>query len=86
MQMGRSLLFVHDYGDHRLKAFEANTGAWVWSFGRAGSGPGEFRNATQIALGSDAAEAWVVDGGNSAPFPCPGSARRIPMRVSLWSP
>jgi hypothetical protein len=64
MQMSRSHLYVHDYGDHRLKAFDANTGAWVWSFGRAGSGPGEFRNPTQIALGSDAAEAWVVDGGN----------------------
>src|SRR5688500_389809 len=39
----RGLLYVFDSGDRRLKAFD-DRGKPLWTFGRAGQGPGEFEN------------------------------------------
>ena len=54
-------LLVFDYGDGRLKVFDPD-GTWLWSFGRFGGGPGEFRNPTDIMVGSDDL-VWVLDRG-----------------------
>lgn len=56
-QNGR--LLVYDYGDARLKVFDPD-GAWLWSFGRFGDGPGEFRNPTDAMIGTDGL-VWVLD-------------------------
>ena len=58
-QNGR--LLVYDYGDARLKVFGPD-GTWLWSFGRFGDGPGEFRNPTDVMVGADGL-VWVLDRG-----------------------
>ena len=54
-------LLVYDYGDARLKAFDPD-GVWLWSFGRFGDGPGEFRNPAHVVAGPDGLF-WVLDHG-----------------------
>ena len=54
-------LLVYDYGDARLKVFGPD-GTWLWSFGRFGDGPGEFRNPTDVMVGADGL-VWVLDRG-----------------------
>jgi hypothetical protein len=56
------VLYAYDYGDHRLKAFDA-TGRPVWQFGGSGAGPEEFGNAIDLEVGADGT-VWVADGGN----------------------
>jgi hypothetical protein len=45
-------VLVFDYGDMRLKSFSIN-GAEQWSVGRAGAGPGEYRNPTDLRTTSE---------------------------------
>ena len=52
-------LLVFDYGDGRLKVFDPD-GTWLWSFGRFGDGPGEFRNPTDVRTGTNGL-LWVLD-------------------------
>lgn len=54
-------VYLYDHFDHRVKAFDAG-GALRWTFGRAGYGPDEFRNAFDVEVGPDGA-VWVVDAG-----------------------
>jgi hypothetical protein len=54
-------VYVFDAGDHALKAF-ALTGSLLWRSGRAGGGPGEFRNVTDLKLGRDG-NLWLADNG-----------------------
>jgi hypothetical protein len=53
-------LYVFDYGDDRLKAFDAE-GGLRWSFGRRGGGPEEFGNPLDVEVGPEGM-VWVVDG------------------------
>ena len=55
-------LYVYDYHDARLKAFDRE-GNLRWTFGGRGGGPGEFRNALDLKVGPDGG-AWIVDGNN----------------------
>lgn len=54
-------LYVFDYGDSRLKSFDQQ-GELAWSFGSRGSGPEEFGNPVDLAVGPEGG-VWVVDGG-----------------------
>jgi hypothetical protein len=56
-----SLLYVFDYGDRRLNAFDLEDGHLRWAFGRLGEGPGEFRNPWQIVLRSNEYGVYAVD-------------------------
>lgn len=58
---GPDLLYVYDYGDQQLKAFDY-TGQLLWRYGRSGEGPGEFINPIDLEA-SSANEAWLFDGG-----------------------
>ncbi len=61
MRFQNGRLLVYDYGDARLKVFGSD-GTWLWSFGRFGDGPGEFRNPTDAMIGADGF-LWVLDRG-----------------------
>ena len=61
MAFENGYLLVYDYGDARLKAFDPS-GAWLWSFGHFGDGPGEFRNPADVIVGPDGL-LWVLDQG-----------------------
>jgi DNA-binding beta-propeller fold protein YncE len=49
--------------NHRVRVFDARTGAHVADIGRRGSGPGEFNLPRDLAIGLDG-RLYVVDGGN----------------------
>lgn len=53
---------VFDYGSHSVKAFSLD-GRLLWSFGRAGGGPSEFRQVTRLR--SADSHLWVTDVANS---------------------
>lgn len=61
MRFQNGRLLVYDYGDARLKVFDPD-GTWLWSFGRFGDGPREFRNPTDVMIGADGF-LWVLDRG-----------------------
>jgi DNA-binding beta-propeller fold protein YncE len=48
---------------HRVRVFDAQTGAHLMDIGRRGSGPGEFNLPRDLAIGLDG-RLYVVDGGN----------------------
>jgi hypothetical protein len=52
-------LYVFDYGDSRLKAFDSS-GKLAWSFGRSGGGPGEFMNVADLAVSQRALCGWSI--------------------------
>lgn len=52
-------LYAFDYGDSRVKAFDAQ-GQPRWQFGGSGSGPEEFGNPLDMEVGPDGS-VWVVD-------------------------
>lgn len=61
-------LYVVDIGgvsseNHRVRAFDARTGAHLFDIGRRGAGPGEFNLPRDLAIGKDG-RLYVVDGGN----------------------
>ena len=58
-----SVVFVFDAGDQALKGFGTN-GTLLWSTGRQGGGPGEFRKVRALAVGVDG-NAVLVDQGNA---------------------
>ena len=49
---------------HRVRVFNAKTGAHLFDFGKRGSGPGEFNLARDLVLDKDN-NLFVVDGGNA---------------------
>lgn len=53
---------VFDYGSHSVKAF-ALDGRLLWTFGREGGGPSEFRQVTRLR--SAASHLWITDIANS---------------------
>ena len=61
MAFDNGRLLVYDYGDARLKVFDPD-GTWLWSFGRFGDGPGEFRNPADVMIGPNGL-LWVLDQG-----------------------
>lgn len=61
MTAGDGRLYVYDYGDQRLKAFDGG-GNLLWQYGHRGEGPGEFRNPLDLEV-SPASDVWVFDGG-----------------------
>ena len=61
MDVQNGHLLVYDYGDARLKVFDPD-GTWLWSFGRFGDGPGEFRNPSDVMIGANGL-VWVLDQG-----------------------
>ncbi len=48
---------------HRVRVFDARSGAHLMDIGRRGSGPGEFNLPRDLAIGLDG-RLYVVDGGN----------------------
>lgn len=48
---------------HRVRVFDAATGAHLQDIGKRGSGPGEFNLPRDLAIGKDG-RLYVVDGGN----------------------
>ncbi len=48
----RDTLIVADFGGRRLVAYDT-AGQLLWTFGRGGSGPGEFRQITDVSIGGD---------------------------------
>jgi len=61
LAVDESTLYVFDYGDLALKAFSLR-GDPRWTLGRAGGGPGEFRNPTDLK--ATPRGVWVIDPGN----------------------
>lgn len=59
---GAGRIYVYDYGDSRLKAFN-EAGAPLWMTGRSGAGPEEFGNPFDMDVGPDG-DIWLVDAGN----------------------
>ena len=59
----REHVYVLETGLHRVAALRLSDGGLAWRLGREGSGPGEFRNPTEIALGPRG-ELLVLDQGN----------------------
>ena len=59
-QPGR--LYVYDYIDARIKAFDRN-GKLLWRFGGYGRGPKQFLNVPSLATAADGS-LWAVDGGS----------------------
>lgn len=59
---GEDRIYVFDYGDSRLKAFD-HAGVPLWMSGRSGGGPGEFGNPFDMDVGPDG-HIWLVDAGN----------------------
>lgn len=62
-ESGNEHLYVYDYFDDRLRAFDMS-GGLTWTFGRSGEGPGEFSNAFDVEVGPRG-NIWVVDAGAS---------------------
>jgi sugar lactone lactonase YvrE len=63
-----SLLYAVDIGGvnselHRVRVFNALTGAHLFDIGRRGNGPGEFNFPRDVAIGTQG-RLYVVDGGN----------------------
>ena len=61
-------IYVVDIGGvasdhHRVRVFNARTGAHLADIGKRGTGPGEFNLPRDVALGKDG-RIYVVDGGN----------------------
>jgi sugar lactone lactonase YvrE len=61
-------IYVVDVGgvqseQHRVRVFEAASGAHLFDIGRRGKGPGEFNFPRDLAIGRGG-ELYVVDGGN----------------------
>jgi hypothetical protein len=50
---GQGRLFVLDNGNSRVQAFDGRSGEFLFSIGRGGEGPGEFRRASRIAIAGD---------------------------------
>jgi DNA-binding beta-propeller fold protein YncE len=48
---------------HRVRVFDAVSGAHLFDFGKRGKGPGEFNLPRDVAIGKDG-QLYVVDGGN----------------------
>ena len=55
----RGRVLVVDRGNDRVQILDGSTGAFLGAFGSPGDGPGQFRNARQIAVASD--RIYVVD-------------------------
>lgn len=47
------LVYVSQPGEPTIRSFDAESGAFMAAFGRAGEGPGEFRSITALAFRSD---------------------------------
>jgi hypothetical protein len=56
-------VYVFDYGDHAVKAFDL-TGTHLWSLGRRGKGPREFTNPTDLQVDMRG-DLWVLDPENA---------------------
>lgn len=61
-------IFVVDIGgvssqNHRIRVFDAASGAHLRDIGKRGAGPGEFNLPRDVAIGKDG-RLYVVDGGN----------------------
>ncbi len=61
-------VFVTDIGgvssdQHKVRVFDANTGAHLFDLGKRGIGPGEFNLPRDVAIGFNG-QIYVVDGGN----------------------
>jgi DNA-binding beta-propeller fold protein YncE len=61
-------IYVVDIGGvtselHRVRVFDARSGAHLYDIGKRGSGPGEFNLPRDVAIGKDG-QLYVVDGGN----------------------
>jgi DNA-binding beta-propeller fold protein YncE len=69
---GRAL-WVVDTGNSRISVWRESNGFWtpLTTFGSDGTGPGQFRDPTGIAVSGDGQKAWVID--------------RINTRVSVWT-
>ena len=57
-------LFALDRGANRVNAFATESGAHLWSVGRRGGGPDEFRQLMSFGKG-DSSTISVVDVGNA---------------------
>jgi hypothetical protein len=63
MAASETTVYIYDYGDARLKAFDLMSGELRWALGRRGEGPGEFANPTDVRL-DDRGQIWILDPPN----------------------
>jgi hypothetical protein len=61
---GAKRLYVADTGHNRINVFNAETGAFIKSFGSSGSGKGQFSGPTDVAIDPSTHDVYVVDYGN----------------------
>ncbi len=54
-------IFISDMGNQRVQVFDAS-GTFLRTIGRKGQGPGEFEQPTNIVIGGDAENLYVLDG------------------------
>jgi hypothetical protein len=59
-----SYVFVVDSGNDRVNVYQMYTGSFIFSFGKTGSGDGEFNNPTDIAI-SEEGYIFITDSGNN---------------------
>lgn len=78
-----SALYVYDAGDFRVKAFSWG-GQHRWSFGREGSGPGEFRDVLALRLTKEH-ELFAYDHANARVLIL-STAGRLRRQFALHSP
>ncbi len=60
LAMGQGIVAVFDRGDMSLKGIDRGAGRLLWTLGRAGSGPWEFAQVMDVAVGP-ADSVWVLD-------------------------
>jgi len=82
LEVDSSALYVYDAADFRVRAFSWR-GQHLWSFGREGSGPAEFRNVLALRLTKEH-ELFVYDHGNSRVLVM-STAGRLQRQFSLTS-
>lgn len=89
VRLKKDVIYLYDYGDSRVKAFDL-AGRKAWTYGRAGQGPGEFSNPTDLKVDAEG-RVWIADPTNlriTIYDPRTGDARfiRTPEPVSDVAP
>jgi hypothetical protein len=74
-------IFATDFYNHRVQKFRPD-GTFLNSFGKQGTGPGEFRHPVRLAVASDGS-VFVADFGNHESR---GGSRPSDPAIRSWGP